>query len=104
MDTKTALITATIGALIPWLTAFITAQSAPSWLKGAVTLLLTAGAGVLTAWQADPGYDLGRGVLYALEGWVIAVASHAGLWRPVGLTGGNGIIQSRIRGGLGDTR
>jgi hypothetical protein len=104
VDVKTALITAAVGAAIPWVTAWVTARNAPAGLKGAVTLALTATAGILTAWGADPAFDLGRGLLYAAEGWVVAVATHSGLWKPAGVTGADGAIQRAVPGGMGGRR
>jgi hypothetical protein len=100
---SSVLVTAAVAAFIPWLTALVTAQHAPSALKAGLTLLLTATSGILVSVQADPGYDWQHAALYAVEGFAVAVMSHLGAWKPFGVTGSAGAIQTAIPKGLGRT-
>lgn len=104
MEISSLLITAAVAAFIPWLTALVTAQHAPSALKAGTTLLLTAVSGILVEVQADPGYDWQEAALFAVEGFAVAVMSHVGLWRPFAVTGSAGVIQTSVPQGLGRAR
>lgn len=100
MDTA-LLVTAVISAVIPWLTAVITRWDAASWLKAVVTLVLTSVTGVVSSWQLDPAYDWKHGVLFAFEGFIVAVGAHFGLWKPACISGSQGAIARALPSGIG---
>lgn len=102
MSQTALLILALISSAIPMLVAVITHEKAPAALKAVALLAMSAIAGFVTAWQADPHYDWQRGALAALGAFGIAVLTHFGLLKPVGVTGSTGVIQkSLISAGLG---
>ena len=100
MTLSAMLLTAAISALVPWITAIVVHWKAPEGLKAVVTLLLTAATGVFSGVQAD-SHDWKHLVLYAIEGFIVATGSHFGLWKPVNITGSQGLIATAIPGGLG---
>ncbi len=101
MNIGSLLITAAVAVVIPWLTGLLAARHAPAGLKAGLTVLLNAAAGVLVEVGADPGYDWQHATVFALEGFVVATAAHYGLWRPVGVTGADGVIQRVFPQGVG---
>ncbi len=101
MEISSLLVTAAVAAFIPWLTALVAAQHAPSAVKAGLTLLLTAASGILVEVQADPGYDWEHAALFAVEGFAVAVASHLGLWKPFAVTGSAGAIPTAVPAGVG---
>ncbi len=103
MDTSVTsmLVTAGVTAFAPWLTALVTAAHAHQTVKSGVTFVIALVTGVLVEWQADPAYDWQGAVLYATEGFAVATLTHLHMWKPVGLTGSTGLIQSRVPGGIG---
>ncbi len=101
MEISHMLVTAAVTAFIPWLTALFAAQHAPQAVKAGVTVLLSAATGILVELQADPGYDWKSAVLFAAEGFAVATLSHLNVWKPLGLTGSNGVIQTKVPKGVG---
>lgn len=96
------------GLVIPLVTAVVTRMAASAGVKSIFTLALTAIAGFFGAWQLDNHYDWRQGLLTWVLAFIIAVATHAGLWGSganghtgIGLTGDSGLIQRKMPGGLG---
>jgi len=94
-----------INFLLPMLVALITSRAADGWAKAVTLLILSAvsgfGLSVIEAYQAGMPPDLGVSAWNALIGLVVAIAVHFGLWKPGGITGSQGLIQTRLPGGFG---
>lgn len=104
MSVSSMLITAAVTAFVPWLTALVTKTHAHQALKVGVTTLLSGVTAVLVQVQADPGFAWQEAILYTLEGVGVATLAHLNLWKPAGITGSTGAIQTRVPGGLGRVR
>jgi hypothetical protein len=87
---------ATTGALLLWLLAtvlmpilvgLITRASTPPAVKSMLLVAASLINGLLTeALAAGAAYDWGRGALLVVVAFVVALATHLGVWRPVGAT------------------
>jgi hypothetical protein len=86
MSTFQLLINGAVGFLLPVIVGIVTRWSTRSAVKAVVLLFLSALSGLLTAWLANPSMHFGLAALYAGEAWVVAVATHFGLWKPGGVT------------------
>lgn len=76
------LINGIIALVLPVLTRIV----AGSWsgvAKAVTLLLLTAVSGFLTQTLASPHLNWILIALYWLEGWIVAVGTYFGWWRPV---------------------
>ena len=83
------VVTALIGAVLPLLIGVVTKTNLHSGLKGALLLLFSAIEGLLvTATQADGTAVLSKeSIIFAIIGWVSAVATYNGLWKPSEVAG-----------------
>jgi hypothetical protein len=94
-----------INILLPMVVAGITARTADGWAKAVTLLILSAvsgfGLSVIEAYNAGMPPDLGKSAWVALVGLIVAIGTHFGLWKPGGLTGSAGLIQTRMPGGFG---
>jgi hypothetical protein len=87
---------ATTGALLLWLLAtvampvlvgLITRITTHPAVKSVLLLAASLLNGLLTeALAAGAEYNWGRGMLVAVVAFVVAVATHLGVWKPVGVT------------------
>jgi len=109
MNTKVTIDLDTLNLLVavvlPILVALVTRRFAASWFK-AVTLLALS---VLSGWLGDLAahdgtFVLGRAVAEIVVAFVVAVAAHYGLWKPVGLTGSGGLVATVVPAGVGPLR
>lgn len=98
-------LTVVINVLLPIVVALVTNRTADGAVKALVLLTLSALSGylvqVLAAVQAGVLIDWSQVTFTAVVGLVVAVASHFGLWKPVGLTGSNGVVQVKVPSGIG---
>ena len=101
LDITSLLLTALVSLFIPWLVATVAHATAPAGVKAVLSLVLNAANGIVMGFLSDPHFDWQHGVLYIAEGFVIATATHFGLWRPVDITGSTGAIARSIPGGIG---
>jgi len=86
----------TTGALLLWLlvtvvmpiaVGLVTKVTTNSSVKSLLLVLLSAINGFLSEWlAAGDTYDWVRGLLTAVVAYVVAVASHFGVWIPTGAT------------------
>lgn len=86
MSTAQILVNGLVGFILPIVVGIVTRWSTRSGVKAVLLLALSALSGLLTAWLANPGMNLGLAALYAGEAWVVAVATHFGLWKPANIT------------------
>jgi hypothetical protein len=97
-----------INVLLPIVVAVVTSRTADGAAKALTLLVLSAIAGLgtsaLAAMNAGQAFDWSQAGFTTLVGFVIAVASHFGVWKPAALTGSAGVIQLRMPGGLGGAR
>jgi hypothetical protein len=77
-----------LGFIIPIVNGILTKASTPAWVKGVVTLFLSAVSGLLTVGLTDNGGAVfSQATLKsAVLAFGIAVASYYSVWRPFGLT------------------
>jgi hypothetical protein len=80
------LLTGLIGTVLPVAVGLVKNWATTSAAKGALLAALAALSGLLTQWLANPHLNLTLAALFALEGWVVAVATHFGLWKPVAVS------------------
>jgi hypothetical protein len=94
-----------VNAVLPIVVAIVTSKVAGGAVKALTLLILSAVSGFLVSWLAalDAGepFSLSAAGFTALMGLVIAVAAHFGLWKPTGVTGSDGVVQTRLSGGIG---
>ena len=94
-----------INAVLPMIVALVTARVAHPGLKAIALLLLSTVSGVLVSVLDSGGaFDLRQVGLAILSGFVVAVATHFGLLKPMSITGSGGAIQSSVSGGVGGSR
>jgi len=92
--TLAQLITSLVGIVLPILVAIVTNRVASGGAKAVTLLVLAAVSSFLTEWLValnggdafDP-VQAGYGVLMT---FVVAVATHFGLWKPADVTGASG--------------
>lgn len=87
MDTITIdamVVTILVGTLLPLLVGVVTKAVAHSGVKAVLLLLFTAVEGLLiTATQIDGTAVLSaESIIFAAVGWISAVATYFGLWKP----------------------
>lgn len=79
-----------VGTVLPVLVGLVTTRVTHPGAKGLLLATLAAvtalAAEALAAADAGTTYDLGRGVVMALQVWVVAVATHYGLLKPSGVS------------------
>lgn len=79
-----------VSVVLPVLVGLVTTKVTSSGVKAVLLAALAGvtglGAELLAAVQSGVPYDLGSGLLTALAAFVIAVATHVGIWRPTGVT------------------
>jgi phosphate/sulfate permease len=96
-----------INTALPLVVALVTSRFADGAVKALVLLALSALSGllvgVLAAVNAGAPVDWSHVLFAAVVGYVVAVASHFGLWKPTGVTGSNGVIQTKAPAGMGGT-
>lgn len=103
--TASQWINVAVNTLLPIVVALITARIADGAVKALVLLALSAVSGFLTS--ALAAVELGvpfawdQAAFTVLLGYVVAVASHFGLWKPAAVTGSGGAVQARVPGGIG---
>jgi len=96
------LLNALVGIVLPLLVALVTKQAASSGLKSAFLLGLSALGGYLTTLlYNDAAVDWKSVAVASLTVFVSAVASYYGFTKQVKLAGAEGVIQTKIPGGLG---
>lgn len=103
--TASEWLTFVINVGLPIVVAAVTSRFADGAVKALVLLGLSALSGllvgVLAAVNAGQAVDWSHVLFTAAVGYVMAVASHFGLWKPVALTGSNGVIQMKAPAGIG---
>jgi hypothetical protein len=80
------LLTGLIGTVLPVVVGLVRNWTTTSAAKGFLLAALSLVSGLLTQWLANPHLNLALAGLFALEGWVVAVATHFGLWKPVAVS------------------
>lgn len=98
-------LAAAVGTVLPIIVAIVTARVADGAVKALVLLVLAAISGYLISWldalNDGVAFNFSQASFTAVLGFIVAVASHFGIWKPTAVTGSGGVIQSRIPGGLG---
>lgn len=99
------LLTLLVSVILPILVALTTNRLASPGLKAVVLALLAALVGFLSelldALTDHTAFDVGAAVLSWVTVFIVAVASHYGLLKPVGLTGSSGAVAQAVPGGVG---
>lgn len=90
------VLTLVVGTLLPILVALVTRRMASSGLKATALALLAAITGFLSellqSLESNTAFDLQAAIVNWFGAFVIAVAVHYGLWKPIGLTGTDGAV------------
>lgn len=91
-----------ISAVLPALTALITHQFAAAPWKASVLAVLSLAGGVANQMIQNHGmFVLSQAGLWSVLTFMSAAVLHAGLLKPVGLTGSAGLIARKVPSGLG---
>jgi hypothetical protein len=89
--TLAQLISLVVGTLLPILVALITDRAASGAAKAITLLALSAVASFLTAWlvalNGGLPFDFAQAAFGVLTTFIVAVAVHFGLWKPIGASG-----------------
>lgn len=99
---STALLQVLIGTVLPMAVAVVTHQMASSRYKAVVLTVLSVVAGVATQMLRNNGHlVVGQAALLSAVSFAVAYVAHAGLLKPLGLTGSAGAIARTMPAGLG---
>ena len=103
IDTSTAgLLYVLASVILPIVVAFVTKQDTLGKYKAVMLLALSAVTAFVYQWQEVASgisdVDLGNAALGAVITFVIATATHYGLWKPADVTGSSGVVQSSTSG------
>ncbi len=103
--TLAQLISSVVGILLPILVAVVTSRVASGGAKAVTLLVLAAVSSFLSEWlvalNGGGSFDFAQAGYGVLMTFVVAVATHFGLWKPADLTGSNG---AAARVGVGSSR
>jgi hypothetical protein len=103
--TASEWLTFLINTGLPIVVALVTSRFADGAVKALVLLALSAATGllvtILAAVNAGVPVDWSHVLFTTVVGYLIAVVSHFGLWKPVNLTGSNGVVQTKAPAGIG---
>jgi hypothetical protein len=98
-------LAAGVNVVLPIVVALVTSRAADGSIKAITLLLLSAVSSYLIAWLDAQGaggaFDFSQASFTAVLGFVVAVASHFGLWKPSGITGSSGLVQGSVPVGIG---
>ena len=99
------LLTLLVSVVLPILVALATQRLASSGLKSIVLAALAAIVGILSelldALVHGTTYDVGAAIVAWLTSFIVAVAVHYGLLKPVGVTGSGGLVAAAVPAGIG---
>lgn len=101
MTTDLLLVNAIIGVIIPMIVQLLASRTSPDWVKVVVNVALSAAVAVLAPLVASPHVDWKVVALSFVQVFAVAIVSHLGILKPVGVTGSDGAIATRVPGGLG---
>lgn len=94
-----------VSVALPMIVALVSKQDAHPGLKAVLLLALSAVSGFFMQWldavHAHHAFDLSAGMMQTLVGFGMAVLAHYGLLKPVSVSGSQGVIQSKVPGGIG---
>lgn len=91
----------TLGVILPMVVALVTRRFTDGSVKAITLLGLSTLSGVLTQVAADGGsFAFWPTVLAAMETFAMGVLAHYGLWKPIQVTGDDGVINRLVPGGL----
>lgn len=91
-----------LGSLLPWLVQLASRRFAAGAVKAGVLLLLSVVTGFLTALQTSDGsFEVTTAATSVVLTFLVALASHLGIWKPFGITGDGGAIAKAVPGGIG---
>lgn len=98
-----------VSVVLPAVVALVTKRYADSGLKAIVLAALAAVTGLCTEWIAalntGTAFDWNSVLNFWVTSFLVAVAAHYGLLKPVGLSGTNGLVSLRTaRAGIGRHR
>lgn len=87
MTFTTASVLGMLGApLLSMLVGIVTKSSTPSAVKTYLLLFLSAVYGVMEEWLTAPQFDYRAAILKVVVAFIVAVNTHSGFSKPVGLT------------------
>ena len=100
VDTSTAgLLFILASVVLPFVVAFVTKQNTLGKYKAIILLALSAVTSFVYQWQEYASgigdVDLANAALGAVVAFVIAAATHYGLWKPTEVTGSTGVVATK---------
>ena len=97
------LLNLLLAAVLPMLTALITARFASSAVKSIVLVFLSVIAIALQGVFSDSGILHVREFIVATTlQFLLATGAHFGLLKPTGITGADGVVASSVPAGIGE--
>lgn len=92
------IVQVVVAVILPVVVGLVTKLNASGGLKAvllaALSLATSIGTEALAAHNAGQSYDLGQALVLGLGTFVIAVATHYGLWKPTGAATAVGSVGS----------
>jgi hypothetical protein len=78
-----------VSVVLPVLVGLVTTRVTHAGLKAVLLLALSTATGFVTEYAGphDAGYSVGTAAVLALVAFGVAVLSHFGFWKPVGVSG-----------------
>ena len=90
-----------VGSILPIIVGLVTKQIANGTVKSVTLLALAALATVITEVITAGSVDFAQSLLSFAVIFFAAVASHFGFLKPANVTGSEGVVQTKVSGGLG---
>lgn len=88
-------VTLAVSIVLPILVGIVTKQVANGRIKAALLLFFSALTGMLNQVIAEQGVLTKETIIAAVVAYVVATASHFGFWKPVEVTGSEGVVQTK---------
>lgn len=82
MNAVAVAVQGLLAFFLPLLVRIVSQWGTTSFVKGMILAALSLLLGILVDWQTNPHLNLVWAFVYALEAWVVAVATHFGAWKP----------------------
>jgi hypothetical protein len=99
---NTGTVNIIVGAVLPAFVALVTAKVASQRVKAFVLLAAASVSSVLVTALADGAFTWVEALSQFVVVWPTAVLTHYGFLKPVGVSGTDGVIQSKVPGGIGN--
>lgn len=89
-DQLAQVLTLFVAIIFPVLVGLVTTKETNPTVQSLILATLSLASGLVSAWLAaivgHVGFDLFTALVTGLGAWVVAVATHFGLWKPAGVS------------------